>query len=72
MYGFFGGLTGTVSIMTLACISIDRYYVVVYPLQRASATLRARIFVLLVWLYGATFAGIPLAKSPLGKYVPEG
>lgn len=72
IYGFMGGLSGTVSIMTLAAISIDRYYVVLYPLHRASATVRARVCVLLVWIYGVIFAGIPLLNLPLGKYVPEG
>lgn len=72
IYGFFGGLSGTVSIMTLASISLDRYYVVVYPLQRAKATLRARICVVLVWLYGLAFASVPLMGTKAGRYVPEG
>lgn len=72
IYGFLGGLTGTVSIMTLASIALDRYYVIVYPLDplRRTTRLRARICVLLVWCYGSVFASLPL--SGLSRYVPEG
>lgn len=72
IYGFLGGLTGTVSICTLAAISLDRYYVVKYPLSRRFTNLRAKVCVILCWLYGAVFSTIPLLDLGLGTYVPEG
>ncbi|XP_075216486.1 uncharacterized protein LOC142321889 [Lycorma delicatula] len=74
VYGFLGGLTGTVSIMTLAAIALDRYYAIVHPLDplRKTTRLRARISVLLVWCYGCIFAGLPLTGLGLNHYVPEG
>ncbi|KAG8302622.1 hypothetical protein J6590_028534 [Homalodisca vitripennis] len=73
-YGFIGGLTGTVSIMTLAAIALDRYYVIVYPLDplRRTTRQRARVCVLLVWCYGGIFASLPLTGRGLSRYVPEG
>ncbi|PSN40140.1 hypothetical protein C0J52_13057 [Blattella germanica] len=74
IYGFMGGLTGTVSIMTLAAISLDRYYVIVYPLDpiRKTTRCRARLSVLFVWCYGCIFSILPLLGVGIGKYVPEG
>lgn len=71
-YGFLGGLSGTVSICTLAAISLDRYYVVKYPMNWRFTNLRAKISVFLTWTYGAVFASIPLLNLGLGSYVPEG
>lgn len=72
MYGLVGGLTGTVSIMTLAAIALDRYYVIVYPLELRTTRQRAHLWVGLVWCYGAVFASVPLLGIGLSKYVPEG
>lgn len=74
MYGFFGGLTGTVSIATLTAISIDRYHVVVYPLDplRSTTRLRSRLMVAFVWVYSFTFAVVPALDIGFSKYVPEG
>lgn len=74
MYGFFGGLTGTVSIMTLAAISLDRYYVIVHPLNAAVKTTkqRARIWIGLIWMYGFMFSIIPVLDLGYNRYVPEG
>nr|XP_018914573.1 PREDICTED: neuromedin-U receptor 2-like [Bemisia tabaci] len=74
IYGFMGGLTGTVSIMTLAAIALDRYLVVVYPLNPFKNTTRqrARACVAFVWAYGLFFASIPLFDVGLNRYVPEG
>ncbi|XP_046429454.1 melanopsin-like isoform X1 [Neodiprion fabricii] len=71
LYGFLGGLTGTVSIMTLASIAADRYNVVAEPFKRTTYA-RARVTVALTWVYGATFAGLPLVVPSLGRYKPEG
>lgn len=74
IYGFFGGLTGTVSIMTLAAISLDRYYVIVHPLNAAVKTTkqRARIWIGLIWMYGFSFSVIPALNIGYSRYVPEG
>lgn len=74
IYGFFGGLTGTVSIMTLAAISLDRYYVIVHPLNAAVKTTkqRARVWLGLIWLYGCSFSAVPVLDLGYNRYVPEG
>nr|BAQ54939.1 opsin, rhodopsin-7 like [Indolestes peregrinus] len=72
VYGFLGGLTGTTSIATLAAISLDRYFVVLYPLEplKVPTRARARACVLLSWTYGAIFSSLPLFG--INRYVPEG
>nr|BAQ54849.1 opsin, rhodopsin-7 like [Anax parthenope] len=72
LYGFLGGLTGTTSIATLAAIALDRYFVVLYPLEplKVPTRARARACVLLAWAYGAIFSSIPLFG--INQYVPEG
>lgn len=45
---------------------------VVYPLNRSSTTLRAKISIAVAWIYGSIFASIPLLNLDLGTYVPEG
>ena len=74
IYGFVGGLTGTVSITTLAAIALDRYYVIVYPLdpRRKTTRCRARLCVVITWCYASVFSLIPLLRVGLGSYVPEG
>lgn len=71
-YGFIGGLSGTVAICTLTAISIDRYYVIKYPLNMRFTNLRAKVCVAISWLYGIVFSAIPLMDIGLGTYVPEG
>lgn len=58
--------------MTLAAIALDRYYVIVYPLERRTTRQRARFWVILVWCYGALFAALPLTGLGMSRYVPEG
>nr|BAQ54697.1 opsin, rhodopsin-7 like [Sympetrum frequens] len=72
VYGFLGGLTGTTSIATLAAIALDRYFVVLYPLEplKVPTRSRARACVLLAWTYGAVFSSMPLFG--INQYVPEG
>lgn len=66
------GLTGTTSIMSLAAIAVDRYLVIRSPfnINSKSAKTRAYIAAILVWLYSAVFASLPLFG--IGRYVPEG
>nr|CAD7257746.1 unnamed protein product [Timema shepardi] len=74
IYGFIGGLTGTVSITTLAAIALDRYYVIVYPLDplRRTTKPRARLCILFVWCYGCVFSSLPMMGLGFNHYVPEG
>ncbi|XP_046624165.1 uncharacterized protein LOC124306938 isoform X4 [Neodiprion virginianus] len=48
-----------------------RYNVVAEPFKRTTYA-RARVTVALTWVYGATFAGLPLVVPSLGRYKPEG
>lgn len=45
--------------MTLTFISIDRYNVIVYPLNpsRSTTNMRSRIMILFVWIYSLPFCG---------------
>ncbi|XP_025191406.1 opsin, ultraviolet-sensitive-like [Melanaphis sacchari] len=72
--GFLGGLTGTVSIMTLAAISLDRYYVIVRPLKATVKTTkqRARIWIALIWIFGFLFSIVPVLDLGYSRYVSEG
>lgn len=74
LYGFVGGLTGTVSICTLAAIAFDRQRIVANPLKPISnvSGSHARRAVICIWIYSLIFASIPLAETKLGSYVPEG
>ena len=70
LYGFMGGISGTVSICTLSLISLDRCCVIRNPLR--SKPFRVKAFLLVIWIYGATFSVIPSLDFGLGSYVPEG
>ena len=58
--------------MSLSAVAIDRYLVISRPLDLAKKPTRthAYITVLLIWIYSAVFASMPLLG--FGKYVPEG
>lgn len=45
--------------MTLTFIAIDRYNVIVFPLDpsRSTTNNRSRIMILLIWIYSVPFAG---------------
>ncbi|XP_057657603.1 opsin, ultraviolet-sensitive-like [Diorhabda carinulata] len=72
IYGFIGGLTGTISIITLSVISFDRFFVIKYPLNRTFSNLRVKICLLVTWIYGTFFAVIPALDVGFGKYTYEG
>ncbi|KAB0801817.1 hypothetical protein PPYR_04003 [Photinus pyralis] len=72
IYGFLGGLSGTASICTLAAISLNRYYVIKFPLNMRFTGARSKICIALAWIYSVTFSSIPLLDTELGSYVPEG
>ena len=58
--------------MSLSAVAIDRYLVISRPLDLAKKPTRTHAFVtvLLIWIYSAVFASMPLLG--FGKYVPEG
>jgi len=60
--------------MTLAAISLDRYYVIVHPLNAAVKTTkqRARVWIGVIWMYGFLFSIIPVMDLGYNRYVPEG
>ncbi|EDV51531.1 opsin, ultraviolet-sensitive [Drosophila erecta] len=74
LYGFVGGLSGTCAIGTLTAIALDRYNVVVHPLQplRRCSRLRSYVIILLIWCYSFLFAVMPALDIGLSVYVPEG
>ncbi|KAL9903111.1 G protein-coupled receptor family protein rhodopsin 7 isoform 1-T6 [Glossina fuscipes fuscipes] len=74
IYGFLGGLSGTASIGTLTAIALDRYNVVVHPLDplRYTSKLRTHIIIMIIWCYSCLFSVIPAIDVGLSIYVPEG
>ncbi|KAH8406333.1 hypothetical protein KR215_011415 [Drosophila sulfurigaster] len=74
IYGFVGGLSGTCAIGTLTAIALDRYNVVVHPLQplRRYSRLRSYVIIILIWCYSFLFAVMPALDVGLSVYVPEG
>uniref|UniRef100_A0A1B0A754 G-protein coupled receptors family 1 profile domain-containing protein n=1 Tax=Glossina pallidipes TaxID=7398 RepID=A0A1B0A754_GLOPL len=74
IYGFLGGLSGTASIGTLTAIALDRYNVVVHPLDplRYTSKLRTHIIIMIIWCYSCLFSIIPALDVGLSIYVPEG
>ncbi|CAG7721491.1 unnamed protein product [Allacma fusca] len=72
VYGFLGGLTGLGSIVTIAAISIDRYFVIVHPMSPHMKTTRTRALLMIcaVWLYSLFFSSLPLLG--VNEYVSEG
>lgn len=51
---------------------MDRYYVIKFPLSWRFTAVRARVCLVVTWVYGAVFSSIPLLDVGLGTYVPEG
>ncbi|CAD7006655.1 unnamed protein product [Ceratitis capitata] len=74
LYGFVGGLSGTASIGTLTAIALDRYNVVVHPLDplRKTAKLRSAYIITIIWIYSFAFSIVPALDIGLSVYVPEG
>lgn len=55
-----------VAIITLCAISVDRYNVIVYPLNpsRSTTNLRSRLMIIFVWIYSLPFCGMFISKLP--------
>ncbi|CAL4120345.1 unnamed protein product, partial [Meganyctiphanes norvegica] len=70
-YGFCGALFGTVSIITMALIALDRYHAIVTPFAGRRLTCgRALLWVLGAWLYSILFCILPFFGW--NQYVLEG
>ncbi|ETN63380.1 ultraviolet-sensitive opsin [Anopheles darlingi] len=74
VYALMGAIGGTVAIGTLTVISIDRYNVVVFPLNpnRSTTKLKCYITIAFTWAYGLLFAGLPALEIGLSRYTAEG
>uniref|UniRef100_A0A182WJ29 G-protein coupled receptors family 1 profile domain-containing protein n=1 Tax=Anopheles minimus TaxID=112268 RepID=A0A182WJ29_9DIPT len=74
VYALMGALGGTVAIATLTVISIDRYNVVVYPLNpnRSTTKLKCYILIAFTWAYGLFFSSFPALEIGLSRYTAEG
>ncbi|VDP70127.1 unnamed protein product [Echinostoma caproni] len=72
IYGFLGGLFGFVSLSTMVAIALDRYFVIVQPVQalaRMTYT-RAIVMLIVVWLWSLLWSVPPWLG--IGRYIPEG
>uniref|UniRef100_A0A6E8VSS7 G_PROTEIN_RECEP_F1_2 domain-containing protein n=1 Tax=Anopheles coluzzii TaxID=1518534 RepID=A0A6E8VSS7_ANOCL len=74
VYALMGAVGGTVAIATLTVISIDRYNVVVYPLNpnRSTTKLKCYFLIAFTWAYGLLFASFPALEIGLSRYTAEG
>ncbi|XP_067648464.1 uncharacterized protein Rh7 [Eurosta solidaginis] len=74
IYGFLGGLSGTASIATLTAIALDRYNVVVHPLDplRKPAKVQSTYIISIIWMYSFAFSIVPALDIGFSVYVPEG
>ncbi|XP_052566718.1 opsin, ultraviolet-sensitive isoform X1 [Culex pipiens pallens] len=74
IYSLLGAIGGTVAIMTLTMISVDRYNVVVYPLNPNRSTTRLKVMLMIVftWIYALVFSLMPALEIGLSRYTPEG
>jgi len=71
LYAFFGAITGFCSIWTLACISYDRYNVIVKGVSGKPLTSRkATMMILFCWALAIAWSIPPFFGW--GKYIPEG
>lgn len=72
LYGAIGGMTGFNSIASLACISMDRYYVIAKPLEamRKATKKRALLQIMFCWIWASVWSFPPLFGW--GRYIPEG
>uniref|UniRef100_I6RAP7 Onychopsin n=1 Tax=Eoperipatus sp. LH-2012 TaxID=1198996 RepID=I6RAP7_9BILA len=72
IYGFCGAFFGTLSIVTMAVISVDRYYVIVKPfiVMRKMNRNRAIAIIASVWIYVLAWCLPPFFGW--NAYVPEG
>ena len=71
IYGFTGGLSGTVAIASITFMALDRYLSITRPFDRFDCT-REWFTVPFVWMFGIGFASLPFTSDSIRPYVPEG
>lgn len=75
IYASLGAVGGTVAILTLMVVSIDRYNVICHPLNpsRSSTNQKSMIAIALVWIVSITFSIIPAFQLfGVRPFSPEG
>ncbi|KAK2726424.1 hypothetical protein QYM36_000759 [Artemia franciscana] len=71
LYGFCGALCGTVSIITMALIALDRYFAIVHPFTGLSfSSSRGYRWSIHAWVYSLSWCVLPFCGW--NSYVPEG
>ena len=73
LYGLSGGLSGTVAIISISAMAIQRYISISRPFDcgRIINMRNCLIVVLFTWIYGFTFSFMPVIGF-LNDYTPEG
>lgn len=73
LYGLSGGLSGSVAILSITGMAIQRYISISRPFDGGQLInmKNCLLVVLFTWVYGFTFAFMPVVGF-LNKYVPEG
>ena len=71
IYGFLGGLTGTSAILSITAISLERFYVITFPLKEKLTRKQSYGVICFIWSYALLFSSIPLLEIH-SRYVPEG
>jgi hypothetical protein len=75
LYALLGAIGGSSAIMTLMAVSIDRYNVIVYPLNPSRSTTKKKsyIMILLVWIHTFCISFIPIfGLFDVPQFSPEG
>lgn len=75
VHAFFCGLSGTVAIVTICAMSVERYIKISQPFSSSQIQTFTNIIIviLFIWTYSLTFALIPLLfDKSISSYVPEG
>lgn len=75
LHAFFSGWAGTVAIVTICAMSVERYIKISKPFASANFVSFSSMIVaiVLIWIYGLIFASVPLIfENTITSYVPEG
>ncbi|KAI1303687.1 Opsin, ultraviolet-sensitive [Halotydeus destructor] len=73
IYGFVGGLSGTVAIVTITIMAVERYLTIKYPFKTKRLLTKSMAYLvsMVIWIYSLAFATPPLVGM-VNAYVPEG
>lgn len=59
-FRFFQTVSVSVSVLTLTCISVDRWYAICHPIQFKSTTSRAKKVIVAIWVVSLVFGKLSL------------